>query len=366
MLSAEIIPLPPVDWGNGDLRDIVLLELTGMDGMTGLGSAYTGVKNLQEALALYKKDPGSLNTTDARITMAMSAIDIALWDIRGKAENLPVSELIGGRRHDRVMAYATLGLPMTSASAGDAFEITLRSVLDQGFRAVKLCIEDFGHRDSSKTDKEWDICEARLLAFARKIAGTKVQLMLDVCSSDPYWSGNFEWALKTANVLDDLEFSWFEEPLAPDAIDEFAKLTRMSNITITGAEDFILLRDFESLADRRAMNILQPDCTRVGGLTQMLAIRKAAEKNNMHLIPHGWNSAIGLAADLQLQATSQDQQFCMVEVRPHRIITGILQDAPFALDDEGKIRVPTGPGLGVSLKEEIRHGSSSLAKLLSQ
>jgi len=352
--NAKILPLPPVDWGDGVEKDVVLLEITTPEGTTGLGSAYTGVNQLRDALRHYQQEPETLHKADAEMTIPMSAIDIALWDIRGKEENQPVSELLGGRKHDRILAYATVDLPMTSAAAGDAFDNTLRTVVDQGFSAVTLCIDSFGHRNSSKSDKEWDLCEANLLRFARKIVGKNVQLMLDVYGSDPEWPGDFDWALKTARVLEELDYLWFEEPLAPEAFEDFVRLTQMSDVAIAGGEHFILVRDFENLSNLKAVNILQPDCTRVGGLTQMQSIRNAASKNNINLIPHGWNTAVGLAADLQLQATVSDDQYCMVEVRPHRSITDLLKNNPFALDNEGKITVPTGAGLGVELNDEFR------------
>ena len=348
--NSRIIPLPPVDWGGGDVRDVTLLEITTADGITGLGSAYTGVNQLRDALTHYQQDPATLHKADAEMTIPMSAIDIALWDSRGKEENLPVSELLGGRKHDRILAYATVDLPMTSATAGDAFDRTLRSVIDQGFRAVKIGIENFGHRDNSKSAKEWDICEADLLRFARNIVGKNIQLMLDVYGSDPQWAGEFDWALKTAKVLQELDFLWFEEPLAPQAFEDFVRLTQRADVAIAGGEDFILLRDFETLSNLKAVNILQPDCTRVGGLTQMQSIRNAASRNNLHVIPHGWNTAVGLAADLQFQATVADDKYCMVEYWPHRSITDLLKHNPFALDKEGRIAVPTGAGLGIELK----------------
>lgn len=352
--TSRIIPLTPVDWGGGDVRDVVLLEITTPEGITGLGSAYTGVSQSEYALTLYQQDPAALHTTDFELAIPMSAIDIALWDIRGKEENLPVSELLGGRKHDRVLAYATVGFPLTSAVPGDDFDKTLRAVLDHGFKAVKLCIDSFGHRDDSKSDKEWDRLEANLLRFARRIAGKNVQLMLDVYSSDPEWSGDIDWALKTSKVLEEEDFLWFEEPLAPQDIEDFAQLTQRANVAISGGEDFILLSDFENLSKRRAVDILQPDCTRVGGLTQMQAIRTVASQNNLHLIPHGYNTAVGLAADLQFQATAPDEKYCMVEVWPHTSITELLKHNPFALDSEGRITVPTGAGLGVELIDEIR------------
>jgi len=346
--DTNIIPLPSIDWGGVDIRDVTLLELTTRDGIAGIGSAYTGVSQVRDALNRYQQNPASLHLADAKTTIAMSAIDIALWDIRGKEQNQSVSELLGGRKRDRVLAYATVDLPMTSAKPGDAFDKTLRSILDQGFRAVKICIENFGHRtvDGSK--------ESKLLSFARSVVGKNVQLMIDVYGSDPNWTADYDWAYKTTKILEELDYLWIEEPFAPKAFDDFVRLTDSANIAIAGGEDFILLKEFENASKRNAVNILQPDCTRVGGLTQMQCIRNAASKNGINVIPHGWNTAVGLAADLQFQATLSEAKYCMVEVRPHESILDALQHNPFALDSEGKITVPSGAGLGVELKDELR------------
>ena len=231
-----------MDWGDGDIRDATLLEITSPDGTTGLGSAYTGARQLRDALALYRQDPAALLNADAEMTVPMSAIDIALWDIRGKEENLPVSELLGGRKRDRVLAYATVDLPMTSAETGDAFDVTLRAALDQGFRAIKLSIENFGHHDDSKSDKEWEVCEADLLRFARKIVGNDIRLMLDVYGSDPNWARGFDWAVKTTRVLEEQDFLWFEEPLAPNDYENFVRLTQVSNMAIAGGGKFCSAR----------------------------------------------------------------------------------------------------------------------------
>jgi L-alanine-DL-glutamate epimerase-like enolase superfamily enzyme len=340
-----------VDWGDGIEKDVVLLEITSPEGITGLGSAYTGVDQLRDALKHYQQDPETLHKADAEMTIPMSAIDIALWDIRGKKENQPVSELLGGRKHDRILAYATASLPMTSAVTGDAFDKRLRSIVEQGFKAVKLSIDNFGHRDDNKTESEWDRCESDILRFAREIVGKNIQLMLDVYGSDPDWTRDLDWALKTTRVLEELDFLWLEEPLRPEAFDDYARLTQLSDISIAGGEAFVLVEDFERLSRKKAVNILQPDCTKVGGLTQMQSIRHAANQNHIHLIPHGWNTAVGLAADLQFQATMPDHKYCMVEFMPHRMIRDLLKHDPFSLDDEGKITVPTGAGLGIELND---------------
>ena len=87
----------------------------------------------------------------------------------------------------------------------------------------------------------------------------------------------------------------------------------------------------------------------------MQSIRNAASQNNLSVIPHGWNTAVGLAADLQFQSTSSDDKYCMVEFRPHRIITDLLKNNPFSLDNEGRITVSTGAGLGVELNDEFKN-----------
>ena len=87
----------------------------------------------------------------------------------------------------------------------------------------------------------------------------------------------------------------------------------------------------------------------------MQSIRNTASQNNINLIPLGWNTAVGLAADLQFQATVSDDKYCMVEIRPHRTITDILKHNPFSLGNEGRITVPTGAGLGVKLNDEFRN-----------
>jgi len=86
---------------------------------------------------------------------------------------------------------------MASALTEDTFEEKLRDIMDQGFRALKLSIDNFGHRDNSKSDREWDECEANLLKSARTIVGNDIQLMLDVYGSNPDWTPDFSWAVKT-------------------------------------------------------------------------------------------------------------------------------------------------------------------------
>lgn len=351
--KARIIPLSPVDWGEGLTKDATLLELTTKEGITGLGSAYTGPGELLEALDAYHQNPELLNKVqDNRIT-PNSAIDIALWDIQGKIAQKPISDLLGKKQHDRILAYATLEIHITKAQKAGVFEQRIRALMDLGFKAIKLSIDMYGYRNSSKSEQEWDAFETGFLTQAREIVGPNFTLMLDVFGSDPNWPNDYNWALGTAKKLEELDFLWFEEPLAPTALEDFTKLTKATKIAVSGGEGFILLKDFEKLATGKSLNVIQPDCTRMGGLTPLHAIKMLANRNNIDLIPHGWNTAVGLAADLQLMSTTPKGRLCMVEFMPTRHLMDPLMNDPFALDSDGKIKVPVGPGLGVELDNDM-------------
>jgi L-alanine-DL-glutamate epimerase-like enolase superfamily enzyme len=120
---------------------------------------------------------------------------------------------------------------------------------------------------------------------------------------------------------------------------------------VRGKEEGLPVSDL--LGGRQRDRVLAYATLDLGGLTQMQAIRLLANKKGLHVIPHGWNTAVGLATDLQLQATVTDDKYCMVEFWPDRTITDLLQIKPFELDDDGRITVPTGPGLGVALNDDF-------------
>lgn len=351
--KARIIPLSPIDWGEGVTKDATLLELTTKEGMTGLGSTYAGPSELLAALNAYHQNPELLNKVQDTSITPNSAIDIALWDIQGKIAQKPISDLLGKRQHDRILAYATLELHITKAQKAGVFEQRIRALMDLGFKAIKLSIDTYGYRNASKTEREWDAFETGFLTQAREIVGPHFTLMLDVFGSGPDWPSDYNWALRTAKKLEELDFLWFEEPLAPTALEDFTKLTKATKIAVSGGEDFILLKDFERLATGKSLNIIQPDCTRMGGLTPLHAIKTLANQNNIDLIPHGWNTAVGLAADLQLMSTTAKDSLCMVEFMPTWHLTEPLINDPFALDHDGKIKVPVGPGLGVELNNDM-------------
>ena len=124
--------------------------------------------------------------------------------------------------------------------------------------------------------------------------------MVDAGGSDAFWPNGYKWALNTAKMLADYDVHWFEEPLVPDALEDFAKLREHSPVPIAGGEVLTRRQAFQPWLEARAFDIVQPDVTKVGGISEERRIAWMAQEHGMRFIPHGWNTAVGLAADLQL------------------------------------------------------------------
>jgi L-alanine-DL-glutamate epimerase-like enolase superfamily enzyme len=148
-------------------------------------------------------------------------------------------------------------------------------------------------------------------------------------------------------MLADYAITWFEEPLPPDDIDGYAELTRSSPVPIAGGEVLTRRQSFLPWIERRAVDVLQPDCTKCGGLSESRRIAWAAHDHNVQLVPHGWNTAVGLAADLQFVAAIPVARY-VEYLTPCAYIDGLTTD-PFRLDVDGFLEIPTSPGLGITI-----------------
>ena len=143
---------------------------------------------------------------------------------------------------------------------------------------------------------------------------------------------------------------WFEEALAPDDLEGYARLTDLSPVKIAHGEVLTRRQSFLPYFQRRAMDIVQPDVSKVGGLSEMRRIAWMAEEHGIELIPHGWNTAVGVAADLHLMSALPSRPY--VEFNVGNPLIEELIDKPFRLDAEGCLPVPAGPGLGINLDRE--------------
>lgn len=277
------------------------------------------------------------------LTHATSAIDIALWDIAGQAASQPVGRLLGGRHRDRVRPYASVLMD----EAGPMTE-NLEALVATGFSAFKIGWWKFGRVDAA-TDEA-------TVAAARAAVGDRL-LAVDAGGSEAFFPGDRAWAKRTARMLADYDVAWFEEALAPDDIDGFAELRATSPVRISGGEVLTRRQSFQPYLDRHAFDIVQPDTTKGGGLSESRRIGWAAQDRGIRLIPHGWNTGIGLAADLQLASALSATD--LVEYKTGSAYVDDLIHGGWTLDAEGRLDIPATPGLGVTLDEDTlgRYGT---------
>jgi D-galactarolactone cycloisomerase len=277
------------------------------------------------------------------VTSAMSGIDIALWDIIGKACGQPIHKLIGGAHRTEVTAYAT-GLYFIDMDrlVEEAVE-EARDYVEQGFTAVKMKI--------GLGDPKLDI---RRVAAVREAIGDKVRLMVDAnhCFTVPQ-------AIRLGRELEKLDVEWFEEPISPEDIDGYVEVTRALDMAVAGGENEFTRWGFRDLVVRKAMDIVQPDVCAAGGISECRKIATLASAHGVECVPHAWGSAIGLAATLHFLAALPDQppsfrpmppllefEQCENPFRDH------LSREPITLN-RGKVQIPTGPGLGIDIDRSV-------------
>jgi L-rhamnonate dehydratase len=263
----------------------------------------------------------------------MSAIDIALWDIAGQAAGVPVAQLLGGPRIAAVPVYASEVMPETPA---EVRTIARRAVAD-GYRALKLGWGPLG--GSIARDVE-------LVAAARDELGPERALMVD---------GGMGYSVKRAvQLVRELEphgIHWLEEPLAADDYDGYRRLSDAVDVRIAAGEADSGLRPYRALVELGHVDVLQPDLARCGGFTVARQIAEMAAATGVEVVPHCFSTGVLVAASLHFTAAIAGATFSEFSVAGSPLVNGLLTE-PFALDDEGRVAVPTGPGLGIRLNDE--------------
>ena len=359
ILSIEVYPLSggTVDggWpqGHEPLENLhTLLAARAEGGLVGWGSCFTSGRLVAGAVELLwpllkgesAVEPGRVSETlrqasfwqgrGGAVEHAISGVDIALWDLMGKACGQPVSRLLGGDYRRAIKPYGSILF-----DEPDRLRATLESVVERGFRAIKMGWRPFGRRDRG--------FDELLVRTARDAVGPGVELMVDAGGSEQFWPHGSNWARETARMLADHGVVWFEEPLPPDDIEGYIELTRVSPVPIAGGEVLTRRQAFQPWIERRAVDILQPDCTKNGGLSESRRIAEAAYDHNVQVVPHGWNTAVGLAADLQFSASIPTARY--VEYLTPCAYIDDLACEPFVLDGGGLLAIPSRPGLGIEI-----------------
>jgi len=342
--------------GNKPEEDLnTILELLTDEGLVGVGSVMTSKSLVEAAVALLRPHLiGERADEPMRVTEklrqstfwqgrggavehAISGIDIALWDLLGKICKQPVARLLGGYYRTRIKPYGSILFDEPGP-----LRQTLLQTVARGFKAIKLGWRPFGRRDR-RTDE-------LLIQTARDTVGPTVELMVDAGGSEQFWPHGYKWALETAKMLAGYDVVWFEEALPPDDLEGYIELRRHAPLPISTGEVLTRRQSFRPFLERQAVDIIQPDCTKCGGLTEAWRIAWMAYEHNIQWVPHGWNTAIGLAADLHLSAAMPVARY-VEYLSPSPYLDEIITE-PFRPDAEGYLTLPYRPGLGIELDRE--------------
>ena len=280
---------------------------------------------------------------------AIGALDMALWDLRGKAMGEPCWKLLGGMRQPHAVPYASL---LPEGNDLDSYMSSLveraRQAKDLGFRAAKLevCIKGPYSHNALQVEDDREI--AKIVLACREAVGPEMTLAVDVAYCWPHWKA----ALRAIEMFAEADIHFVETPLPSDDVDGYARLCAATPVPIAAGEWLNTRFECLEMMDRGGLDVIQPDVGRVGGLTEACRVADHARDRGVLVVPHCWKSAIGIAASLHLAITAGNCPF--VEFLPKELADSRLRkdltNEDFALVD-GLLPAPTAPGLGVSLNE---------------
>jgi L-rhamnonate dehydratase len=341
----------------GDGCQTILIILVHTDaGITGIGEAHTnplvskaildaplcsvsstGLKHL-----LIGEDPRDINrlydlmikrtqTYGRRgaVMHVISGIEIALWDILGKSCGQPVWRLLGGARRTSTPVYASDLAPDTAQGAVKLAEKHVAA----GYKAVKLGWGNLGGNPRS---------DAAMMCDIRRAVGPDVDIMLDMGFAIP-----LDDALYLGRALAEHDVFFLEEPLSPDDLNGFARLTAASPTPIATGEKETSQFPFIDLMERGGLRIIQPDVARVGGISETLRIAAHAEARGVRVIPHCWSTDILVAATLHVIALLRDCPYLEFNVMDNPLRTQLMTQP--IRPKNGVVSIPDGPGLGIEL-----------------
>jgi L-alanine-DL-glutamate epimerase-like enolase superfamily enzyme len=358
-LLCQILRVPSVQQKTASCQDVVLVRVRSDEGLEGIGEADASpevIKAIVDApyshniacglreivLGENPLESERLWQKMYRRTMyfgrssvavcAMSAVDMALWDLKGKYFNQPIHTLLGGRHHHRIKAYASI---LFGRDGNQTREIGQRWV-DAGYQAVKFGWEPMGQSEA---------LDIELVQGGRAGVGDRATLLID---AGCVWDART--ALGRARAFAEFNIGWLEEPLRPADVDGYAWLRDRSPVPIAAGEAECGRESFRPLIDRRALDVYQVDLSR-NGFTDAAYLRMRVEEIGARLCNHCYTSPITVAASLHWLATCRDAFLFEDCVDDSPMRHELTQEKLQARD--GWITVPDGPGLGVSLNEEF-------------
>jgi D-galactarolactone cycloisomerase len=353
-------PLPPeggvtLGIGRAVKRDAVVVKVTTDDGVVGWGESHHGrapgavahlVNTTLRQLVLgmdaadvvgvwarvYKMQLSS-HGMGAATALAMSGIDQALWDIRGKATGWPLYRLLGGASRP-IAAYAggvSLGYQEPAALVDEA-----RPLVAAGYRAVKLRVGDTPARDLER------------VAAVRKAFGDGLVILVDA---------NTGYSIADARAampgLDALGVGWLEEPFPAHDHRSYALATTFGRVPLAAGENHYTRFEFTRVVEDRVITILQPDLSKTGGVTEALRIAAMASAWKLSINPHTSMTGLNMAVSIHFLAAIENAGYFEADVSKNNLFRDRLVSTPYALDRDGCVRPLEKPGIGVDVDEEF-------------
>ena len=345
-------------WGRYDAVSILVVEVRTSSGLTGFGealarfapNAYAALVTDALAPPLIGADALAIGANWSRMRRALSgraggmlieaiaAIDIALWDIVGKAAGLPIWRLLGGMGRKAVPVYAA------SINWGDdaAADAAVDDFIGRGFDRIKIKIGG-PHQEA-----------IRRIERVRQRAGDAVEL-----TADANWAYRLDAAIEVGRALAAQGYAWFEEPLRPEDEGGYAELQRRCAVPLAAGESNYTLDQARGQIERRELSFLQPNITRAGGLSETRRMAEHARAHDVAYAPHvGMSGIICEVASLHLAAAQANTAVVECACPPNRFKEGLADLAPgYQRARNGMLEVPQGPGLGISID---RHALAAL------
>jgi D-galactarolactone cycloisomerase len=347
-------------------RSATLVEVITDEGISGWGEAFAqGLEPPQIALAAIESALAPLligaNPLDSEVLWhrmyhatrdfgrkgsviaAISAVDIALWDIAGKTSGVPVHQLLGGAFRTRVQAYATGFYRTTGQGESARLGEEAMQHIEAGFTAMKVKL-GCGLEDDLAVMRE----------VRRALANLPVTLMVD--TNHAYGVAD---AIRLGRALEEYNLRWYEEPVAPEDLLGYAEVRRALSIPIAGGENEHTLYGFRELLAARCVDVAQPDIGSAGGFTACRHIMALAQAHGVQVNPHVWGSAIAQAASLQLIAAVPVAHHSVFASEP--IFEYDRSSHPFRQHlvkepiqhERGWLEIPSRPGLGVEVDRDV-------------
>ena len=341
-----------------DSREYCLVRVEASDGTVGWGECWGPVAGNRELVDewvapwLRGRDPRETERIHDDLVFRLrsafhsfvpasvvSGVDVALWDLRGKAAGEPVGRLLGGQRRDSVRAYAT-GHFFTDCEEFSTLRERVveeaRGHVDAGFDALKNKIGLARHFPWGREE------DVELVRAIREAVGDDVRLMSD--ANHAYDAADARWV---ADRLGELDVYFFEEPLPPEQFDAYGRVNAAVDVPLAAGESWAFAEEFDRAADAGAVDIVQPDVTSAGGLTAARRVADAASARGLRCLPHVFGTPVALAASLHLLSTLPGDPMLEFDRTPNDIRRRLVRD-PIE-NDGNSVPVPEGPGLGIEV-----------------